>query len=389
MDLAALLKRLAAHAALPAERAESLPPELYWRPDVYALELERIFRRDWSCVGHVDQVRAPGDWLKVDLAGEPLVVVRDANGALRALSRVCRHRSIDLLCESEAARGSAARFECPYHLWTYGLDGRLLGAPEMRGAVGFERASVRLPEFPLEVWQGYIFVCLDPGAAPLAPRLAELDRLIGPFEMSGWRIAGTLAWGEVGVNWKIAIENAAECYHHLGTHRGTLQPIWPANRAVVDETSSADFTFGRLFTSESAAAKIENGFPIQPVYLPPLPGLSPEERAQTRIAGIFPMFFLAIAPDSATWFQWVPTGPASHHVDIHVLVPPESLEAPGFDVALKAQLEALRAIQAEDARTNAGVQRGLESPSAAPGRLSLLERPLWQFQRYLADRLAR
>ena len=380
MELDALLKRLADHAALP--------PELYWRPDVYALEQERIFRRDWSCVGHVDQVREPGDWLKVELAGEPLVVVRDAAGTLRALSRVCRHRSIDLLCEADAARGRAERFECPYHLWSYALDGRLVGAPEMRGAAGFERASVRLPEFPLEVWQGYIFVCLDPDARPLAPRLAELDRLLGKLDMSDWRIAGTLPWGDVGVNWKVVIENASECYHHLGTHRGTLQPLWPANRAIVDETSSADFIFGRLFTSEAAATSVEDGFPIQPLLLPPLPGLSAEQRAQTMIAGVFPMFFIAVAPDSASWFQWHPTGPTSHHVDIHVLVPPASLEAPDFERRIAAQLEALRGIQAEDARTNAGVQRGLESRSAAPGRLSPMERPLWQFQRYLAERLS-
>jgi phenylpropionate dioxygenase-like ring-hydroxylating dioxygenase large terminal subunit len=354
---------------------------------VYALEQERIFRRDWSCVGHVDQLRRPGDWRKADLAGEPLVVTRDAAGALHALSRVCRHRSLDLLCGSEAACGNAAQLECPYHLWSYALDGRLLGAPEMRGATGFERKSVRLPEFPLEVWQGYIFVCLDPGARPLAPRLRELEALLGAVDMSDWRIAGTLPWGEQPVNWKVAMENAVECYHHLGTHRATLQPLWPANRTVVDETSSAEFTFGRLVTSEHAAAGVEDGYPIQPLLLPPLPGLSPRQRSETRIAGVFPMFFLALAPDSATWFQWRPTGPESHHVDIHVLVPPASLEAPGFEEGLKAQLEALAAIQAEDARTNAGVQTGLRSRFAAPGRLSLLERPLWQLQRYLAERL--
>ena len=174
MELDALLARLAAHAALAPERAESLPPELYWRADVYALELERIFARDWMCIGRVEQVERPGDWLRVDLAGEPLVVTRDESGRLRALSRACRHRGLDLLCGSDERRGHAARFECPYHLWSYGLDGRLLGAPEMRCAAGFERWSVRLPELPLEVWQGYVFVCLDPAAAPLAPRLREL-----------------------------------------------------------------------------------------------------------------------------------------------------------------------------------------------------------------------
>jgi len=379
MPLDPLLAQLRRQAALPPERAESLSPELYWRPEVYQLELERIFRRDWSCVGHVSQLVRPGDWRKVDLAGEPLLLTRAVDGRLHALSRVCRHRALDILCANESASGNAPSFECPYHLWSYGLDGRLRGAPEMRGAAGFERASVRLPEFPVELWQGYIFVCLDRAAAPLAPRLAELDRLLGGVDMSGWKLAGSLHWGEYGANWKVVIENAAECYHHLGTHRTTLQPLWPANRAVVDETSSPDFMFGRLVTSER--------FPVQPILLPPRPGLTDAQRSQTLIAGVFPMFFIAVGPDSASWFEWTPTGPTSHTVDIHVLVPPASLAAPGFAKALEAQLEALRAIQAEDAQTNLGVQRGVTSPFAKRGRLSALERPLWQFQRYLAARL--
>ncbi len=382
-----LLAALRDHAALPPELAESLPPELYWRPDVYALELERIFRREWMCVGRVDQLAAPGDWLRVDLAGEPLVVTRDGSARLHALSRVCRHRGMDLLCASDAKRGNAARLECPYHLWSYGLDGRLLGAPEMRGAAGFERGACRLARVPLEIWQGYIFVCLDPSAAPLAPRMRELEGMLGPVDMSDWRIVATLAWGEVDVNWKVALENFAECYHHMGTHRATLQPLWPANQTVMNETSSAEFIFGRLRTSEQAAAGVEDGFPIQPTILPARPGLSAQQRSQTLIAAVFPMFAFALGPDVATWFEWYPTGPESHRVDIHVVAPPSALESPGFEAALAAQVEAVRAIQAEDARTNAGVQRGVRSRFAAPGRLSALEWPLWQFQRYLAQRL--
>ena len=356
MTLDAVLDQLRAQAALPPERAESLPPELYWRPEVYELELERIFRRDWSCVGHVSQLAATGDWRRVDLAGEPLLLVRGEDGSVRALSRVCRHRGLDLLCESERASGNATAFERPYHLWSYGLDGRLRGAPEMRGAAGFERASVRLPEFPVEIWQGYIFVCLDRAAAPLAPRLAELDRLLG-VDMSGWKLAGTLPWGEYGANWKVVIENAAECYHHLGTHRTTLQLLWPANRAVVDETSSPDFTFGRLVASER--------FAVQPILLPPRPGLSDEQRAQTLIAGVFPMFFIALGPDSASWFEWTPTGPTSH-TRRH---PRAGAAGIARRAGLRGGLEgAARGAVRDPGRGRAhqpgGVQRGVASPFA-------------------------
>jgi len=383
----ALLARLRAQAARPPEQAESLPPDLYWRPEIFELELERVFRSDWLCVGRVDQVPAAGDWLKLDLAGEPVVVVRDEAGRLRALSRVCRHRAMDRLAEVDAARGNAARLECPYHLWSYGLDGRLTGAPEMRGAQGFDRHACRLPEFGLEVWQGYIFVCLDPDAVPLAPRLRELEKHLGSYDMSDWIVAGTVPWGDVAVNWKVALENFAECYHHMGTHRGSLQPFWPAKDVVVDESSSRELMFVRMRVSPHAALGEADGFPIQPTILPPVAGLSAEERSQSLLAGVFPLFFLVVGPDSAIWFEFHPTGPESHRLEIHVLVPPGSRAAPGFAKLLEAQLAAVRAIQMEDARTNAGVQRGLRSRSAAPGRLSPLERPLWQFQRYLAHRL--
>jgi hypothetical protein len=156
----------------------------------------------------------------------------------------------------------------------------------------------------------------------------------------------------------------------------------------MDETSSAEFVFGRLRTSEHAATGVEDGFPIQPTILPARPGLSAEQRSQTLIAAVFPMFALALGPDVASWFEWYPTGPESPRLDIHVVAPPSAFETPGFEAAIAAQIEALRAIQDEDARTNTGVQHGLHSRFAAPGRLSAHERPLWQFQRYLAARLS-
>src|SRR5690349_13206400 len=120
-----LVRQIQANASLPRERAQSLPPEAYWSPALYDLELERIFRREWMCVARVDDLARSGDWLSLDLAGEPLLLTRDEDGALHALSRVCRHRNIDLLAGSSERRGNQARIVCPYHLWSYRLDGRL------------------------------------------------------------------------------------------------------------------------------------------------------------------------------------------------------------------------------------------------------------------------
>src|SRR5512134_3261419 len=132
----------------PLATASTLPPRCYVDPAVYAREVERIFRREWICVGREDEIAAPGDHFAFTLFGDPLVAVRGDDGAIRVLSRVCRHRWMPVV----EGRGNRRSFQCPYHLWTYALDGRLLGAPEMQRAEGFERASCRLPALRVETW---------------------------------------------------------------------------------------------------------------------------------------------------------------------------------------------------------------------------------------------
>jgi phenylpropionate dioxygenase-like ring-hydroxylating dioxygenase large terminal subunit len=384
--LATLLAHLEATAALPPDRAWSLPPGFYWREDVWALEVERVFRKDWMCVGRVDQAPAPGDWLKVDILDEPLVVIRDEVGQLRALSRVCRHRAMDLLGEQASQTGNSRALLCPYHLWSYSLDGRLKATPQMQGHGSFDRGACRLPEFPLEVWQGFIFVALEPGA-PLAPRLAPLERRLAGFDLPGWRIAGTVPWGEVPVNWKVALENGAEFYHHIGTHRNTLQPLWPAHRVQIESGADDEWFLGRMPVGPDAAVGIDGGYPVHPTSLPPVEGLSARQRSETVVAGLFPMFFFALGPDGAIWFDWRPTGPSSHHLDIRIIVPPASFEAEGFADGLDAMQAGVHSVQAEDAAANVAVQRGLRARAAEPGPLAPLESILVQLQRYLARRL--
>jgi phenylpropionate dioxygenase-like ring-hydroxylating dioxygenase large terminal subunit len=382
-----LVRQLVAAAALPLERAQTLAPEWYWRADLYDLEVERIFRKEWMCVARADPLSRAGYSRGLDLAGEPVLLTRDEHGDLHALSRVCRHRSIDLLAGA-AARGTFNRIVCPYHLWSYKLNGQLAGAPEMQDAKGFERTACRLPEFRLETWQGFVFVNLDPRAAPLAPRLAGVEEILAGRDLSDWRTLATVDWGEVGVNWKIVIENASECYHHMGTHRLSLQPLWPANSVRVDHIRSPDWYYGTMTSSDALAEGHEDGYPIHPTFLPVPPGLTPQQRSATLIVGVFPMFFFALSPDFCTWFRWYPSGPMSHFVDIHVVVPPTTLSLPGLGEVTAQIAESIRGIQAEDTEANVGVQRGCRASAAAPGRLSRLEQPLWQFQRYLAGRLS-
>lgn len=385
--LQTLLQQLRTQAQRPATEALSLPPACYWRDDFWQLEVERIFRRDWICVGRSEQLAHAGDWLKVDLLDEPIVLVRDQEGDLRALSRVCRHRGMDMLHGSPSRSGHDMQLTCPYHLWSYGLDGRLKRSPLMQANVQHEASRCQLPLFPVQEWQGFIFICLDQHAAPLTPRLHGVEQLLGSMDLGTWRLAGSVHWGESPVNWKVAMENFAEFYHHIGTHKDSLQVLWPANRVSLDMRGEDQFMAGRMAVNPELATTVEDGHPIQPTQLPVAAGLSAEQRGSTLVLAVFPLFACAFSPDSAIWFEWYPTGPQTHILDIHLLVPQEAFATPDFDRIVAEHLEAIRGVQAEDAAANEAVQRGLRSQFAARGPLAELEQPLWQFQRYLARQL--
>ncbi|WP_433336626.1 aromatic ring-hydroxylating oxygenase subunit alpha [Spirillospora sp. CA-294931] len=378
-------------ANLPLERGETLPPAAYTSPEFYALEVERVFRREWQCVGRVDQLPRTGDYLAVELFGEPIVITRDEHGDLHALSRVCRHRFMDLLPPETAPReGNVPRLTCPYHTWVYRLDGqyagRLAGAPLM-GKVDFERRDCHLPKYGLEVWQGFVFVNLDPGAEPLAPRLAGLEKRLGAYDFSTWVTADTMGWEEIGANWKVAVENGVESYHHLGTHAESLQPVLPAQRFQAHESDGIWFTGLMPVAREFAESEVD-GYPIMPTMLPSWPGLTPEQRSGMLAVVVFPLFAIAVSPDSATWFRWVPTGPQSHSAELRLIVPPGSTEVQDFAELVEGGRSITGQIQSEDIVALQGVQRGLASRTAHRGRFSDLERGVWQFQRYLADRVA-
>ena len=142
---------------VPRTQAHIMPPAFYTSPEFAELEKEHVFTREWVCVGHVGEVPNRGDYFVTELAGEPLLVVRDDHRVVRVLSNVCRHRA-NLVAEG---RGNRSVFTCGYHAWTYARDGRLLRAPLMESVEGFDRAGSRLPSFRTEVWESFIFVNLD------------------------------------------------------------------------------------------------------------------------------------------------------------------------------------------------------------------------------------
>jgi len=221
-DVGDVLASLAKIRNVNAGQARSLPAEYYASEAFLELEKEEIFRKEWVCLGRVEEVPNPGDYFSTELIDEPLIVVRGQDKKVRVLSNVCRHRSSVIL----EGKGTAKNFVCPYHAWTYANDGQLLRAPYMDQVKGFDVKDCRLPKFKTEVWHGFLYVNLDGKAKPLAPRLKELEPYIANYHM-GEMAHQFVREEEWSTNWKCLIENGLEGYHLTNLHYKTLGNVTP------------------------------------------------------------------------------------------------------------------------------------------------------------------
>src|SRR5262245_48564145 len=212
--LDALLKQF--DAALPLERAHTIPSSWYFDPGLYALECQRVFGSNWLLAGRADQVCNPGDFLTIEIAGEPILVVRDDQGTLRAFHNVCRHRAAQVINQPE---GHATKLRCRYHGWTYDLRGQLRGTPEFDGVEDFCKESEGL--VPMTVATHGLFVFVHPGRAEqsLTEYLAPFPERTAGMNLGGLKFAGRREY-ELACNWKVFVDN----YQDGGYHVNTVHP---------------------------------------------------------------------------------------------------------------------------------------------------------------------
>lgn len=358
-----------ASALAPLGEATTLPARAYTDEAVYAEEVERLFRGEWLCAGRIDQVPEPGDFLSLDLLGDRLVVVRDRDATIRVLSRVCRHRAAELVSGS----GNARSFQCPYHLWTYGLDGRLVGAPHMDDVSGFDPTKCSLPEIRSEIWEGFIFVNLGGEAEPLGPRLAPLSALLADYDM-GELVAEETATYASPFNWKVLVDNFMEAYHHIATHADTLQPILPATASHVTD-NEGPYSVLVMPTSEAGEAVM----PRQS-----LPGLAPDRQPGLLAAVVFPFHLFAPGPETMAWYQFLPEAVDRFTLRIYDCVPK------GMSAEERSQSHAiLKTIHEQDVGACEAVMAGLASGRFDRGPLALLEKSIWQFNQWWCERMLR
>jgi phenylpropionate dioxygenase-like ring-hydroxylating dioxygenase large terminal subunit len=372
-ELDGLLASLRSGAA--GSTPQALPARAYSSPALFALEVDRIFRREWLLVARADEIPDTGDRVTVDVVGEPVVIVRGEDQRLRALSGVCRHRYFPL---SEPGFSTGRRLTCSYHRWSYGLDGRCVAAPLMDDTPGFDRSQIALPSLPLEEWEGFVFVSLDPEIEPLSPRLDPISA-----ELARHRLAEqqqTTRYSAVwSGNWKAAVENGSESYHHMGLHSRTVQPYMPAQGSTF-VTATDHFAWhrtpiARFADRHGTRAGLDTG-------------LTDADRGHARFFTIFPATVISVVGDSVDWITFLPLSPDRVHAFGGFVFPTWAIDPEELERLRTTQAKTSEQINEEDRASVERLQQVVGSRLAAPGPLNVREGALGAFARYLARRLA-
>jgi Rieske 2Fe-2S family protein len=360
----------------PLPDAHWLPARAYTDPAVWPLEQERIFRREWLVVGRHDQLPQPGDYLTKEISGANLLLVRGDDGVIRAFHNVCRHRGM-LVAKG---CGQTRNFVCPYHSWTYGLDGCLLAAPEMANTADFNLDQIGLRAVRCETWQGFVAINLDYNARPFGSDLSELAEIVAPWGMADmvtvYERAYTTAW-----DWKLMWENAIESYHTSSIHRESAAGFIPTPLSYVCEDWD-----GRPWSDLHT--------PFSESLPPPAPGAPPVIESLPEFTNrefvffhVWPCFGFYLNPDKVASYICEPVAPGKHRFIWRFMVQKDAVGQDDFSQWRDNTAARYHQIQTEDEMACRGVQAGLETGAWSPGRYSDKERACWHFHRWYADRM--
>jgi Rieske 2Fe-2S family protein len=298
----------------------TLPQEYYTSEDILEQEQERIFRRYWVCAGHQSRIPGPGDYFVLNLFAESLIILRDRQGEIRAFHNVCRHRGTRI-CEASEGRFSSS-IQCSYHAWTYGLDGRLIGAPFMKDVADFHWEDFPLRAAPVALWHGFIFVNLS--RSKPQPFENQYAPLIG--RLPGWEMAGLKSHRRIGyetkANWKYIFQNFNECYH--------CPTIHPLLNKYTDYTSGEnDLTEGPFLGGYMEISGGESMTVSGRLCALPLGEATGEEK-RGYYYSVLPNLLLNIHPDYVMFHLVFPEAPGRSTVVSEWLFHPEAASRPDF-----------------------------------------------------------
>jgi Rieske 2Fe-2S family protein len=355
----------------------------YTAEAVYADERERIWFDGWVCIGRDEEFPAAGDFLVRDVAGESVIVTRNTAGEPRAFYNVCAHRGTKLLDETGEVCGHVNKaFRCPYHAWSFDLDGRLIGTPNVHEDERFERDAYPLHPIAVDSYAGFVFVNLSDAPEPLVPALREGTESITVFDryrIDELRIGVRLRY-EVAANWKIVVENYNECLHCPTVHPElvSIVPLYRFGEVWDEETQDDGNWMIEGATSFTTTGRSE---------LPPLPGLEPDDYRMYYGTFQFPNLLLNLHPDCAMYYLLFPQGPGNTTVISEYLFRPETIAAPSFRPEPVVELWDL--ISRQDWAICERAQTGVRSRAYTTGVYPRQDRFLFDFNERWRVRMGR
>lgn len=353
----------------------SLPSWTYHDAEFYHVELDRVFRPSWQVVCHVSDIPKAGDWHTLDYCGESVIVVRGADDVLRAFTNVCRHRGSRLV---DGASGCAKKLVCPYHAWTYDLDGKLTGVPDSASYPTLDRSQAGLVAVQLEVWRGFIFVRLeDDGGPTVAQQMAPYEAMVAPYRFEELEALGRVTLRPREVNWKNVGDNYSDGLHIPVAHPG-LTRLFGKGYGIEAE-AHVDRMWGAMIDRESANWSER----MYQKLLPPVPHLPEDKQRFWLYFKLWPNVAFDIYPDQIDFMQWLPTGPTTCLIrEISYVLPDDRRE---MRAARYLNWRINRQVNAEDTALITRVQQGMASRSFSMGPLSDKEVCLRHFCRRIRD----
>ena len=351
--------------------ARTLPREYYTSANVFDLEGERVFSQRWLCVGREEQVPKAGDYFLANPGKESLIIVRGQDSKLRAFYNVCRHRGTRI-CEQDQGKFTGS-IMCPYHAWTYGLDGRLMAARNMDGVADFDKSLYPLNEAALATWEGFVFINVASRPEPFEEAFAPLIGRFSKWHIGELRVAKTVTY-DLKCNWKLIIQNYSECYHCPVVHPA-LDKLTPFDSGRND-LGEGPYLGGYMTMRTSGSRMSMSG--TSPY--PPIGEVAGEELDHVYYYAIFPSMLLSLEPDYVMVHRVTPVTVNRSIITCQWLFQPDTIASAGFDPSDAVDFWDMT--NRQDWHVCELSQLGIESKSYTPGPYANQEGLLFQFDRF-------
>lgn len=356
--------------------AETLPGWCYTSPRFYQRERERIFFRYWNCIGHQSRVPQPGSYLSFEFMGVPLIVVRGEDGEIRAFVNSCPHRGSQIM---EPGEGSCRHLQCPYHNWTFALDGSLFATPMFEESAVFKKADHGLKPIKLESWAGLMWINFDPDSPSLRDHLGDLPQRTAPWQAEDLVCVSRRAY-PVAANWKLYLENFSDGYHVPFVHKGTLNRKYVSRRDFHDPAVNIGNYLMHYTRFEGTRGVIGgDGKPLPELDLPA------EHKTGTFFPSVHANCMMGFAIDSVSATEVYPEGPEQTMLVTSFLVPKSTAELPDFDRIIAKYRANGDIVRAEDVRAAELQQKGLRSAIHVPGRFTPPDRLVHDYDLWILD----